>query len=306
MKSWIRLVMALGFAGGIAASAAEPMRIAVLDFTDASGARAEPGLGAEFNRQALADKGLFVLVQQLTSQGDITVLDRREFIAAMEKSAPDAQSKPSFLRAAQAVNADAVLRGTIQGLSSGTTTVRQGGSAADFSVLTLRVGLEALDTLDGTMLAVASGKAQKQVRQTENLRTALGDEDIHEMLEKAVADAVPQLNAALQKRQAQQAARPRVKMNIRTTADPALVEIDGLLVGTTPIEGLEVTQGDHVLTVGKAGYRDLTKRIVFDRNVSIEVPMLRTELSADEIKDVLDKARMNIMIGEPGITILPL
>ena len=305
MKSWIRLVSTVSLLGGMA-SAAEPMRIAVLDFTDASGARAEPGLGAEFNRQALADKGLFVLVQQLTAQGDLTVLDRREFIAAMEKSAPGAPSKPSFLRAAQAVNADAVLRGTIQGLSSGTTTIRQGGSAADFSVLTLRVGLEALDTLDGTMLAVASGKAQKQVRQTDNVRTALGDEEIHEMLEKAVADAVPQLNAALQKRAAQQAARPRVKLNIRTTADPALVEIDGLLVGTTPIEGLEVAQGDHVLTVGKAGYRDLTKRIVFDRNMAIEVPMLRTELSADEMKDILDKARMNIMIGEPGITILPL
>ncbi len=305
MKSWIRWVSAVSLLGGWA-SAAEPMRIAVLDFSDASGARAEPGLGAEFNRQALADKGLFVLVQQLAAQGDLTVLDRREFIAALERSAPDARSKPSFLRAAQAVNADAVLRGTIQGLSSGTTTVRQGGSAADFSVLTLRVGLEALDTLDGTLLAVASGKAEKQVRQTENLRTTLGDEEIHGMLEKAVADAVPQLSAALQKRAAQQAARPRVKLNIRTTADPALVEIDGLLVGTTPIEGLEVAQGDHVLTVGKAGYRDLTKRIVFDRNMAIEVPMLRTELNADEIKDILDKARMNIMIGEPGITILPL
>lgn len=289
----------------VAVSAA-PLRVAVLDFHDASGAHAAPGLGAEFNRDALADKGLFVLVQQLADREDLTVLDRREFISAIERSAPDLPSRPSFLRAAQAIHADAVLRGTIQGLSTGTTSVRQGGHSADFSVLTLRVGVEALDTLDGSVMAVATGKAQMEIRQTENLRTALGDEDIHGMLEKAVADAVPQISGALRKRQERQAARPRVRLNIRTTADPALVEIDGLLVGTTPIEGLEVAQGDHVLTVGKAGYRDLTQRIVFDRDVAIEVPMIRTELSADEIKDVLDKARTNIIIGEPGLTILPL
>ncbi|MBP7276246.1 MAG: PEGA domain-containing protein [Kiritimatiellae bacterium] len=289
----------------VAVSAA-PVRVAVLDFYDASGAHAAPGLGAEFNREALADKGLFVLMQKLAEQEEMTVIDRREFIAAVEQSTPEATARPSFLRAAQALNAGAVIRGTIQGLSSGTMSVQQGGHAADLSMLTLRVGLEALDTLDGTVLAVVSGKAQMEVRQTENLRMTLGDEDFYEMLEKAVAEAVPQLQTALRTRQERQAARPRVRLNIRTTADPALVEMDGLLVGTTPMEGLEVTQGDHVLTVGKAGYRDLTKRIVFDRDMAIEVPMIRTELSADEIKDVLDKARTNIIIGEPGLTILPL
>ncbi len=79
-----------------------------------------------------------------------------------------------------------------------------------------------------------------------------------------------------------------------------------MLVGTTPLENFRVAKGDHVPTIGRAGYRDLRKRILIDRDLMIEVPMIRTELTAEELKDVLDKARVHAVIGEPGLTILPL
>ncbi len=82
-----------------------------------------------------------------------------------------------------------------------------------------------------------------------------------------------------------------------------MVEIDGILIGTTPIENFEIYKGDHVLTIGKPGYRDITKRILFESDARVEVPMLRTELTADELKEVLESMRMHVFLGEPGLVI---
>jgi hypothetical protein len=69
---------------------------------------------------------------------------------------------------------------------------------------------------------------------------------------------------------------------------------------------MEIYKGDHILTVGKPGHRDITKRVLFDRDVRVEVPMMRTEMSAEEWKAVLEKARLGVVVGEPAITVLPL
>lgn len=305
MKRIVRW-MGAGLAASLTAAAAEPVRVAVLHFEDQTGMKPDAALGGGVDPAALAGKGVFVLLEQLAAQSDLTLVDRREFIAQLEQPVPGTDTAPSYLRAAQALNAEVVVRGALQGVSTARTAVRQGGHAAEFSTLTVRVGLEALDTLDGTVIATAGGAANFKVRQTDALQTTLGEEEMYGLMEKAVAEASGRIAAALERRSEAQRARPRVRVSITTTADPALVEIDGLLVGTTPIENLEVTRGDHVLTIGRAGYRDLTKRIVFDRDVKIEVPMIRTELTADEIRDVLNQARTHLIIGEPGLTILPL
>ena len=299
------MLAAMWAAAGIA-GAADPWRVAVLDFEDQTGARADAALGGSTDSKALAQKGVFILGQQLAGKPGYVLIDRRDFLSKIGSDSAPGAPAPSFLRAAQALNADVVLRGTLQALSVGKTAVKQGGYNVDFSTLTLRIGLEAIDPVDGAVIAASAGAADTRVRQTENLQTVLGESDILALFEKAVAVAVPGLDQALAKRAAAEKARPVVKLNIKTSADPALVEIDGLLVGTTPLEGYEVYKGDHTLTVGRAGYRDIRKRILLERDSQIEVPMIRTELSAEEIKDVLDKARVNAIIGEPGLTILPL
>ena len=290
---------------------AQPARVAVVDFDDQTGAKPDAALGGAVGSAALAQKGVFVLGQRLLGREAFTLIDRRDFIAQMEKLHPTDAGKPtptrpSFLQAAQALRADVVLRGAIQGFSVGKESVNQGGHQADFSTLSLRVGVEALDPHDGAVIAMASGTAQTKVRQTQSLQTTLGEEEVLTLMEKAVDAALPQVEAALSKRMEAQKNRPVVKLNIKTSADPALVEIDGILVGTTPIEGLEVYKGDHVLTVGKPGHRDVTKRILFEQDSRIDVPMMRTEMSADEVKEILEKGRLNMILGDPGITILPL
>jgi hypothetical protein len=100
------------------------------------------------------------------------------------------------------------------------------------------------------------------------------------------------------------AGRPKVKLTVGTEADPALVEVDGVLIGTTPLADHTIFAGDHVLTISKPGYRRISKRLLIEKDSRIDVPMLRVELSADEIKTILDKADLDIVSGfEPVLTI---
>ena len=285
-----------------------PLRVAVLEFQDQTGLRSDQRLGGSMPVGSLAERGVFMLGKHLVNQPGFVLIDRRDFINQMERQTwfddgRPTPTSPSFLHAAQSLRADAVLRGSLISFSPGTRTVNQGGQRVEFSTLAVRVALEALDAVDGAVVAVADGTAETQVRQTATLQTTLGEAQILDLLDEAVAQAVPELESTLVARAERQRARPTVRLSVHTTADPALVEINGILVGTTPLEDFEIYKGDHVLTVGKPGYRDMTKRILFEQDARVEVPMLRTELSADELKEVLESMRMHVFLGEPGIVI---
>jgi hypothetical protein len=287
---------------------AQPLRVAVLEFQDQTGMRSDPRLGGMIERGSLADRGVFVMGKHLVNRDGFTLIDRRDFLAQVERlpsldSGRTTPTKPSFLHVAQALRADAVLRGSLVSFSPSKRTVNQGGYQTEFSVLSVRVALEALDAIDGAIIAVSDGVAQKQIRQTANVQTELGEDDILGLLDEAVAQAVPSLEQALTERVEAQRNRPTVRISVATTADPALVEVDGILVGTTPLENFEIYKGDHVLTIGKPGYRDVTKRILFEQDARIDVPMLRTELTADELKEVLESMRIHAFLGEPALVI---
>jgi hypothetical protein len=304
MKKTVIAVMMVMAATAFAA----PVRVALLDFDDQTGMRPDEQLGGAIQPGALADKGVYLLAKELLGVPEFVLIDRREFIEQVEQLQPrdmgrETPTKPTFIQAAQALNADAVLRGSLLSFSTGGQSVNQGGHQADFTTLSLRVAVEALDPVSGTVIAMADGSAQSKFRQTASLQTTLSEDDVLDLFSEALDDAVPELKEALSARAEAKAARPTVSVSIKTSADPALVEIDGMLVGTTPVEGLKVYEGDHVLTIGKPGYQDVTKRIMFKNAVAIEVPMIRTQLTAEEMKDVLEKMRMNVIVGEPGIVI---
>lgn len=285
-----------------------PLRVAVLEFQDQTGLRSDPRLGGLMERGSLAERGVFMLGKHLVNQDGFVLIDRRDFLNQMEQqqyldSGRPTPTKPSFLHVAQALRADAVLRGNLISFSPGKRTVNQGGYQTEFATLSVRVALEALDAVDGAVIAVADGAAHTQVRQTATLQTELGEDEILNLLDEAVGKAVPELERTLVARAERQRARPTVNLSVSTTADPALVEVNGILIGTTPIEEFQIYKGDHVLTIGKPGYRDITKRILFETDTRVEVPMLRTELSADELKEVLKSMRMHVFVGEPGLVI---
>jgi hypothetical protein len=288
----------------VTSQAEELFRVAVLDFENQAGPLPSYVPAAALAPAQMAEKGAFLLNKSLAQEPGFRLIDRRDFFTQMEKFKQDGEAEPSFLRAAQQLNADVVLRGHLMSLSSSRSSVHQGGYTAYLDEFSVRVGIEALDTRDGSVLAAADGVAARKFRQTENVQTTLGEDDVLMLMEGAMRETIPAIKEALTRKQDEFKNKPKVKLSITTTADPALVEIDGLLIGSTPLVDFEVYQGDHTITIGKPGYRDLSKRILLEKDSRIEVPMLRTELTADEIKGVLDNSRVNLYQGiEPGFII---
>ena len=287
---------------------AAPIRVALLDFNDETGQRGDALLGGAIAPGALAGKGALLLGKELAPDPTFSLIDRRDFTSQIaNQSLTDAgtptDARPSVLHAAQALRADAVIRGSILSFSTSKQMVNQGGHKADLSTVTLRVALEALDVIDGSVIALEDGVARMKIRQTAQLSTQLSEDEILGLLEQALQEAYGGVRDSMRTWQVAQASRPKVQLSVSTDADPALVEIDGILIGSTPLEGYEIYRGDHVIRIGKPGYYDLTKRIVFEQDMSITVPMLKVELSADEMAEVLKTIRLHVFQGEPGFII---
>lgn len=286
------------------ASGADDVRVAVLDFENRAGDLPSYVPAAALSPAVIAEKGAFLLNKKLAGQSGFRLIDRRDFFAQVEKVNAGTENQPSFLRAAQQLNADVVLRGSLLSLSTSRSAVHQGGYNAFLDDFTVRVGIEALDTRDGSVLAAADGTASRRFRQTDNVSTTLGEDDVLMLMDGALADAIPAIHDALAARQDELKNKPTVTISVKTSDDPALLEIDGMLIGTTPVDKFTIYQGDHTITLGKAGYRDVSKRILLEKDVSIEVPLLKTELNADQVKEVLEKSRLNIYSGvEPEFII---
>ena len=302
------LGLALLMIGAGWAGAQTPTRVAVLEFQDQTGMKADALQGGAIAPGAMAEKGVFVLGKTLANRPGFTLIDRRDLMEQMEKLQPKDQgestpTKPSFLQAAQLLRADAVLRGSILSLSSGKQMVNQGGYQAELNTLSVRVGLEALDAVDGSVIAATDGVARHSVRQTASVQTLLSEDDVLMLMEKAVSEAVPSLEKALAARAEQRQERPLIKLAIKSDADPAMVEIDGVLVGSTPVEEIKVYKGDHVLTISKPGYQQVTKRILFEQDSRLEVPMLREQISAEEWVEIYKKASLKIIQADPGVIV---
>ena len=289
-------------------AAAAPIRVAVLDFDDQTGLRSDAALGGAIDPKALADKGVFLLGTKLLNNTNYVLIDRRDFISQIEKSklkdmGEKTATRPTFLHAAQALNCDIVLRGTLMAFSTGKQMIDQGGFQTEFATLSARVGLQAIDAVDGSVVAMASDSAERSFRQTAAVKTVLSENDAVTAIDAALAKVLPSIEKALSEKQAKQEARPKAHVSIKTDSDPALVELDGILIGSTPLDKFEVYRGDHVMSITKPGFQQITKRILVEKDIAVEAPMIKLQLSADEIKAIVEKAKVNIVIGEPSLII---
>ena len=308
MRHPLALVAAL-LAAGPALAPAQTGTIALLDFENKAGSGPTADLAAGVTPAQIANRGAFFLARGLTGDGQFRLIDRRDFVRQIEAMRPTddgrpTAARPSFLHAAQTLNADYVVRGELLSLSSTSTRIDQGGHQVAMRDLNLRVGLSALDAVDGRVVAMADAAVARRFRQTAGVRTELGEDDLVGLLEEAVNKAVPSLAEKLGAVEEARAARPRVRLTVTSTESPALVELNGVLIGSTPLEDFQVYAGDHVITVGKAGHRDVTKRILIDRDMAIEFPLFRAELTAEEIKQIVEGWRVDALIGvQPSVVI---
>ena len=97
------------------------------------------------------------------------------------------------------------------------------------------------------------------------------------------------------------AERGHVALTLKTLAEPAMVEIDGMLVGTAPMEKMEVYAGDHVICISKPGYQEISKRVLIQKDTTLTVPMLRNELTMEELKEISKDMSLNrIAVMQPA------
>ena len=284
---------------------AAPIRMALMDFTDQSGGSTDTLLGGKVDTGLMAEKGVLALSKALMGNAEYVLIDRRDFMNQMQKTGAVDQGKPvdikpSYIQAAQALKADAVLRGVLESFSVGKDKVNQGGYQAECVTVSVRVMIEAVDAIDGTVMAMSEGVTKNKLRQTANQQTELGEDEMLQMMQAAISGAMPELLTSLSARIAQNGTREKVMLAMNASENPAMVEIDGILVGTTPFDSLDVYKGDHVLTVSRPGYVSITKRLVLNSDTKIDVPMLRTDLTAEERKQILEGSDMRVYVNEGG------
>ncbi len=287
---------------------ARPVRVIMLDFSDETGGRADSALTGALNATAFTAKGPYFLQQSLLTSPEFTLIDRRDFVRQIEALQPRDGSdpvadtffatrerrtplSPTFFNAARSLKGDALIRGSLLALSTSKQKINQGGHQAEFTTLNLRVMLQALDTVDGGVIALEEGKASRKFRQTSNVQTEIGEDDLLDLYQQAIAAAVPGIEKQLTGRLNSGGS---VKIWISTSADPAMIELDGILLGSSPVEGVEVLQGDHTLTVTRPGYETITKKLMLDSSMKITVPMISNQLTAEERKEALSNMNLRL------------
>lgn len=289
---------------------ARPVRVIMLDFSDETGGTADVALTGNLNSRAFAEKGPYFLQKALLSSPDFTLIDRRDFVRQIEQLQPRDGSdpvpgsffatrerrtplSPTFFNAARSLNGDALIQGSLLALSTSKQKINQGGYQAELTTLNLRVMLQALDTVEGDVIAVQEGKASRKFRQTSTVQNEIGEDELLDLYQQAIAAAVPGIKAQLKGRV--NGAAAKVKIWVATSADPAMIEIDGILLGSSPVEGAEIIRGDHTLTVSRPGFETITKKIMLTNSMKITVPMISDQLNAEERKEAFSNLNLHML-----------
>ena len=74
-----------------------------------------------------------------------------------------------------------------------------------------------------------------------------------------------------------------------------MIELDGILLGSSPINGVDVLRDDHTLSVTRPGYETITKKIMLEGNMKITVPMISNQLNAEERKEALSNMNLRFL-----------
>lgn len=283
---------------------AAQMRVALLDTEDLASRNTDPVTGS-LQSGAIARKGAPLIGKLILKNGIFNMIDRRDFTTRIDQhKRPDSTARSDnspALQAARALRADAILKSAVLSLSAENRSINQGGYSTELKNLTIRVMIEILDCTDGAIIAMADGTASREFRATAADSTTIGEEEILQLFEVAVTKAIPEIEGVILKRMERNAEKSRTTVSIKTLADPAMVEIDGMLVGTTPMEKMEVYAGDHVISITKPGYQEISKRVLIQKDTTLTVPMLRNELTMEELKEISKDMSLNrIAVMQPA------
>jgi hypothetical protein len=308
-KRYLCIITFLIFSFFVFSAHAKPLRVIMLDFADETGGSTDVTLTGNLNSRVFTQKGPYFLQKALLSSPEFILIDRRDFIRQIKQRQPRDGSDPlpdtffatrerrtpltsTFFNAARSLNGDALIRGSLLALSTSKQKINQGGYQAEFTTLNLRIMLQALDTVNGSVIAIEEGKASRKFRQTTNVQTKIGEDELLDLYQQAIVAAVPGIESQLQGLVNK---GTKVRLWIQTSADPALIELDGILLGSSPVENVEVLRGDHTLSITRPGYETISKKIMLESDMKITVPMISDQLNAQERKEALSNMNLRLL-----------
>ncbi len=194
-----------------------------------------------------------------------------------ESTAGGPDESASALRLAQLMNTDYLVFASI--LTMGDNRVRNSsyGIEQESVVKVLRMGLRVLDGATGAQLYGDTVVATHQTRQNEFAQMLDGDQ-VNALLDQGAAELAQRAETAIN-RIAQQpvAAVQTVQVEITATPGNATVEVDGVVVGSTP-GAFQLQPGVHTVRLTREGYATWERMVNITEGQTLAIPM---ELSAE-------------------------
>ena len=280
------LAVAMGLA--VMAVAAQAAPRAALFVQNRAGAQLEGQLDA-FNDLAstrLADAGFEVIRYQdvldrfTESRAAEAAQELRQGVEALQTAKSEGTvdgpaQEASALRIAQLMEADYLVFASLVSLGENKVNVQAYGMAQQAKTATLRLALRVLEGDRGAQIYGDVVAVSEKILETANLQVAAGDQ-LNTLLDRGAGELAGRVRGSVAKIEAAKPAAALASVTVRTPAEGAAVEVDGVVVGTAP-GTFQIRPGVHEVRVTKEGYATWEKSVAFADGQVLDVPM---EMSA--------------------------
>lgn len=284
-RTWITVVLTLAL--GAAAAQAAPK--AALFVQNRAGASLEGQLDA-FNdliSTRLGEAGFEVIRSQdvlarfVESRDAESEQALRQGVEALQTAKSEGTvdgpaQETSALRTAQLMGADVLVFASLVSLGENKTSVQAYGMTQQQTVTTLRLALRVLDGGAGAQLYGDTIAVSEKIAQNANLQVQ-ADDLVNTLLDRGAVELAGRVRGSVAKIEAAKPAAPALaNVTVKSTAEGAAVEVDGVVVGTAP-GTFQIRPGVHEVRVTKEGFATWEKSVAFVDGQTLDVPM---ELSA--------------------------
>ena len=181
----------------------------------------------------------------------------------------------SALRIAQLMEADYLVFASLVSLGENKVNVQAYGMAQQAKTATLRLALRVLEGDRGAQIYGDVVAVSEKILETANLQVDAGDQ-LNALLDRGAGELAGRVRGSVAKIEAAKPAAALASVTVRTPAEGAAVEVDGVVVGTAP-GTFQIRPGVHEVRVTKEGYATWEKSVAFADGQVLDVPM---EMSA--------------------------
>ena len=196
--------------------------------------------------------------------------------AKAEATVDGPSREASALRTAQLMGADYLVFASLVSLGENKLNVQAYGTTQQQTVTTLRVALRILEGAGGAQVYGDTIVVSEKIAQNAFAQVEAGDL-VDTLLDRGAVELASRVGDSRAKLEAARAAAPALaSVKVTTPEAGAAVEVDGVVVGTTP-GAFQIRPGVHEVRVSKEGYATWEKSVAFADGMELSVPL---ELSA--------------------------